>query len=173
MSESEHYNNIIHDLEDLNKRIPYMLVEDDKRAEINAVDAIRELRQIIERLRRVVGESDTDEPPRSLTDMNKLHKDDLAFVAWQFFQWVNGENCPADTCKDYPCSYRQEIKAICEENLRNGDLDEAGMEDQKEHGYYANVYCDEDGMGCWAEYYLWCYRNGYNPQTGKKNDKTP
>ena len=168
MSEKiEKYNDIAIEV----AKLAPILVKDDHDAELEAVKLIRELRQIIEHLRRVVGESDTDESPRSLTDMNKLHKDELAFVTWQFFQWGHGEDCPVNVCHDFPCQYRRKMKEECEENLRNGDLDEAGMEDQKEHGYYANAYCDEDGMGCWAEYYLWCYRNGYNPLNGKKEKK--
>ena len=135
-----------------------------------AAAIIRVLRQGIERLRCVVGESDTDEPPRSLTDMNKLHKDELAFVLKYFWDWCKdgSGDCPAFTCRDFPCRYRQHTKMDCEENLKNGDLDEAGFKDQQEHGFYAE-YCDDDGECCWAEYYLWCYRNGYDPQTGKKS----
>lgn len=162
----ERYKEICVELHDLSTFL--QMPREDKMAEIEATMLIRELRQIIERLRRVVGESDTDEPPRSLTDMNKLHKDELAFVAWQFFEWVTNDDCPADTCKNFPCWYRQEQKKTCEENIANGDMNEEEMEDQQKNGYYAE-FCEGDQLGCWGNYYLWCYRNGYNPQTGKKN----
>ena len=141
---------------------------ENKAAEIEATMLIRELRQIIERLRRVV---DDEQPPievHSLQDAMRLNKDELAFLAWQFFQWINSdEGCPADKCKDFPCKYRREQKAMCEENLKNGDLDEFGMKEQQDNGFFAD-FCEGDQQGCWAEYYLWCYRNAYNPLNGKK-----
>ena len=145
--------------------------EPDSKVEQEAALLIRKLRQAIERLRRIV---DDEQPPvevHSLQDARKLNKDELAYLAWQFFQWGNGEDCPINVCHDFPCQYRRKMKAECEEKLKNGDLDEEGMKDQQEHGYYANSFCDEDGMGCWAEYYLWCYRNGYNSNNGKKKTK--
>lgn len=140
---------------------------ENKAAETESVMLIRELRQTIERLRRVVGESDIDEPPRSLTDMNKLHKDELAFVAWQFWEWADVESCPAEKCLDFPCRHRKDMEAVCQENLKNGDLDEAGFTKQKENGFFAE-YCDTGQQSCWAQYYLWCYRNGFDPQKGVK-----
>ena len=167
MSEKiEKYNTIASEVNELNPQV--IIVGTDSDAELEAAKTIRTLRQIIERLRRIV---DDEQPPievHSLQDAMKLSKDELAFLAWQFFQWGHGEDCPVNVCHDFPCQYRRKAKAECEENLKNGDLDEVGMEDQKKHGYYANAYCDEDGMGCWAEYYLWCYRNGVNPLNGKK-----
>lgn len=41
-------------------------------------------------------------------DAKKLNKDELAYLAWQFFQWINSdEGCPADKCKEFPCKYRR------------------------------------------------------------------
>ena len=145
--------------------------EPDSKVEQEAALLIRELRQIIERLRRV---ADDEQPPvevHSLQDAMKLNRDELAFLAWQFFQWINSdEGCPADKCKDFPCKYRREQKATCEENLKNGDLDEFGMKEQQDNGFFAD-FCEGDQQGCWAEYYLWCYRNGVNPLNGKKEAK--
>lgn len=173
----ERYNDIVNELHSLTPRYIACANDDEINKEREclieqeAFQLIRELRQIIERLRRVVGESNTDEPPRSLTDMNKLKKDELAFVVWQFLQWINSdEGCPADKCKDFPCKYRREQKATCEENLKNGDLDEFGMKEQQDNGFFAD-FCEGDQQGCWAEYYLWCYRNGVNPLNGKKEAK--
>lgn len=156
---------------DIARRGLIRLNEPDSKVEQEAASFIRELRQIIERLRRITGENEMDEPPHSLTAINKLHKDELAFVVWQFWDWVNGDTCPAEICKDFPCKYRQNKKSDCEENLQNGDLDEDGYKDQVEHGFYADKWCNEDQMGCWGQYYLWCYRQGVDPITGKKEAK--
>ena len=170
MSEkTERFNSLLTEFKKATQAFNY--ARQDDKAETFAISIIRELRQFVERLRRIV---DDEQPPievHSLQDAMKLNKDELAFLAWQFFQWVNGEDCPVNVCHDFPCQYRRKIKEVCEESLKSGYLDEAGMKDQQEHGYYANAYCDEDGMGCWAEYYLWCYRNGYNPLNGKKEAK--
>lgn len=166
MSEKiEKYNDIAIEV----AKLAPILVKDDHDAELETVKLIRELRQIIERLRRVV---DDEQPPievHSLQDAMRLNRDELAFLAWQFSQWINSdEGCPADKCKDFPCKYRREQKATCEENLKNGDLDEFGMKEQQDNGFFAD-FCEGDQQGCWAEYYLWCYRNGYDPLTGKKD----
>lgn len=165
----ERYKEICVDLHDLSTFL--QMPREDKMAEIEATLLIRELRQTIERLRRVV---DDGEPPievHSLKDAMKLNRDELAFLAWQFFQWINSDDgCPADKCKDFPCKYRREQKAMCEENLKNGDLDEDGMKEQQDNGFYAS-FCEGDQQGCWAEYYLWCYRNNVNPLNGKKEAK--
>ena len=164
------YNAIMRDLYELLPHLPFAF-KNEEEARANAANAIRELRQIIERLRRVV---DDGEPPvevHSLQDAMRLNKDELAYLAWQFFQWINSdEGCPADKCKDFPCKYRREQKATCEENLKNGDLDEFGMKEQQDNGFFAD-FCEGDQQGCWAEYYLWCYRNGVNPLNGKKEAK--
>ena len=163
------YNAIMRDLYELLPHLPFAF-KNEEEARANAANATRELRQIIERLRRIV---DDEQPPvevHSLRDAMKLNRDELAYLAWQFFQWLNGEDCPADTCKDFPCHYRQEAKTECEENLKNGDLDEFGMKEQQDNGFFAD-FCEGDQQGCWAEYYLWCYRNGVNPLNGKKEAK--
>lgn len=166
MSEKiERYNTIANEVNELNPQV--IIVGTDSDAELEAASLIRELRQAIERLRRVV---DDEQPPievHSLRDAMKLNKDELAFLALQFFEWMSGEECPAYTCKDFPCQHRRRTKADLEEELKKGDIDEATMEDQKKNGFYA-CYCDGNQLGCWAEYYLWCYRNGYNPLNGKK-----
>lgn len=144
---------------------------ENKAAEIEATMLILELRQIIERLRRIVDEGESPIEVHSLQDAMKLNRDELAYLAWQFFQWINSdEGCPADKCKDFPCKYRREQKATCEENLKNGDLDEFGMKEQQDNGFFAD-FCGGDRQGCWAEYYLWCYRNGVDPLNGKKEKK--
>lgn len=170
MSEKvEKYKEICGDLHDLSTFLS--MPQDDKWTEIDSISLIRELRKFIKRLRRIV---DDGEPPievHSLQDAMKLGKDELAFLAWQFFQWINSdEGCPADKCKDFPCKYRREQKATCEENLKNGDLDEFGMKEQQDNGFFAD-FCEGDQQGCWAEYYLWCYRNNVNPLNGKKETK--
>ena len=165
----ERYNTLLTELKKATQAFDY--ARQDDKAETSAVSVIRELRQIIERLRRLV---DDEQPPvevHSLQDAMKLNRDELAFLAWQFFQWINSdEGCPADKCKDFPCKYRREQKAMCEENLKNGDLDEFGMKEQQDNGFFAD-FCEGDQQGCWAEYYLWCYRNNVNPLNGKKEAK--
>ena len=170
MSEKiEKYNEIIAQLRDV--VIEYQSFcgcKRDKVVEKESVGLIRELRQAIERLRRIVEDGEPPQQVRSMQDAMKLPKDELAFLAGEFSQWINNdEGCPARDCVEFPCEYRCIRKAECEENLKNGDLDEAGMEDQKKNGFYAD-YCDGDQQGCWDEYYLWCYRNGVNQLNGKK-----
>ena len=168
----ERYNKLLRDLNREISYIPCMLAEDEERMRINAINAIRQLRQYIERFRRIA--DDEEQPPievHSLQDAMKLNRDELAFLAWQFFQWINSdEGCPADKCKDFPCKYRREQKSTCEENLKNDDLDEFGMKEQQDNGFFAD-FCEGDQQGCLAEYYLWCYRNGVNPLNGKKEAK--
>lgn len=171
MSKHEDFKTIIDEIADLKLLNLLWKNIDDKEAEKQASRLIRVFRQYIERLRRIV---DDEQPPievHSLRDVMKLNRDELAFLAWQFFQWINSdEGCPADKCKDFPCKYRREQKATCEENLKNGDLDEFGMKEQQDNGFFAD-FCEGDQQGCWAEYYLWCYRNGVNPLNGKKEAK--
>lgn len=144
---------------------------ENKAAEIEATMLILELRQIIERLRRVVDDGKPPQQVRSMQDAMKLSKDELAFLAGEFSQWINNdEGCPARDCVEFPCEYRCIRKAECEENLKNGDLDEAGMKEQQDNGFFAD-FCEGDQQGCWAEYYLWCYRNGVDPLNGKKEKK--
>lgn len=133
-----------------------------------AAAIIRVLRQGIERLRHVVGESDTDEPPRSLTDMNKLKKDELAFVAWQFWEWYNENECPIDKCHDYFCRHCQLRKDEADEELADGSLSQEEYNIMAKDKFHDDM-CDDMQTGCWVQYYLWCYRNGYDPQTGKKS----
>lgn len=164
------YNAIMRDIYELLPHLPFAF-KNEEEARVNAANAIRELRQYIERLRRIVDDGQLPVEVHSLQDAMKLNKDELAYLAWQFFQWINSdEGCPADKCKDFPCKYRREQKATCEENLKNGDLDEFGMKEQQDNGFFAD-FCEGDQQGCWAEYYLWCYRNGVNPLNGKKEAK--
>lgn len=161
------YNAIIRDLYELLPHLPFAF-KNEEEACANATNAIRELRQIIERLRRVVGESDTDEPPRSLTDMNKLKKDELAFVAWQFWEWYNENECPIDKCHDYFCRHCQLRKDEADEELADGSLSQEEYNIMAKDKFHDDM-CDDMQTGCWVQYYLWCYRNGYDPQTGKKS----
>ena len=163
----ERYNDIAIELA---KFAPIFAKGDDHDAELEAASLIRELRQAIERLRRIVDDEQSPQQVRSMLDAMKLPKDELAFLAGEFSQWINNEGCPARDCVEFPCEYRCIRKAECEENLKNGDLDEAGMKEQQDNGFFAE-FCDGDQQGCWAEYYLWCYRNGVNPLNGKKEAK--
>lgn len=162
------YNALLTELKKATQAFDY--ARQDDKAETSAVSVIRELRQYIERLRRIVDDGQPPVEVHSLQDAMKLNRDELAFLAWQFFQWINGDDCPADICRSFPCQYRREQKTICEENLKNGQLNEVDMKDQQENGFYAS-FCLGDQQGCWAEYYLWCYRNGVNPLNSKKEAK--
>ena len=166
----EDYEEILGALDMLMQHPP--LGANDEEAKIAAAELIRELRKIIERLRRIV---DDEQPPvevHSLQDAMKLNKDELAYIAWQFFQWGHGDvgHCPAGDSFEFPCQYRRAQKAKCEENLKDGNLDDAGFERQKTFGFFSG-HCSKDKKGCWAEYYLWCYRNDVNPLNGKKEKK--
>ena len=144
------YNTLLTELKKATQAFDY--ARQDDKAEISAVSVIRELRQTIERLRRVV---DDEQPPvevRSLQDAMKLNKDELAFVAWQFWEWISENGCPADKCVNFPCKEWHVQKAECEENLKNGELDEAGFKDQEQNGFNASTWCGFDQTGCWAEY---------------------
>lgn len=171
MSKHEDFKTIIDEIADLKLLNLLWKNIDDEEAEKQSLRLIRVLRQYIERLRRIVDDGKPPVEVHSLRDAMKLNRDELAYLAWQFFQWINSDDeCPADKCKDFPCKYRREQKATCEENLKNGDLDEFGMKEQQDNGFFAD-FCDGDQQGCWAEYYLWCYRNGVNPLNGKKEAK--
>lgn len=149
--------------------------EGDDKAEQEATSLIRELRQIIERLRRIV---DDGEPSKDVEDARiyrmvdvwKLPKDVLAKVVWEFLRW-HGDyetGCPAKVCKDYPCYFKKEIKHELDENLANGDLDKETYDK-----YLNDMDFDDcgDDEGCWGSYYVWCYLNGYNSLNGKKEAK--
>lgn len=169
MSKTEEYNKIV------KENIPffsYYIYDDDKKAEEEAIRHIQKFTQIIERLRSIVDDGKPPEEIHSLLDVRKLSKDELAYVAHQFWKnTINGDSdCPAEFCGDFPCRYRQKIKHNCEEYLKKGLLTEDGLKGLQKNGYCAE-YCDDDGEGCWGDYYLWCYRNGYDPDTGKKEQK--
>ena len=168
----ERYNDIAIELA---KFAPIFAKGDDHDAELEAAKTIRELRQIIERLRRIVDDGEPNEDAEDariyrMVDVWKLPKDVLVKVVWEFLQWYGDyeTGCPAKVCKDYPCYFKKEQKQELDENLANGDLD------KETYDKYLNDMDFDDcdyGEGCWASYYVWCYRNGYNPLNGKKEEK--
>lgn len=165
------YNAIMRDLYELLPHLPFAF-KNEEEARANAVSVIRELRQIIERLRRVVDDGKPNEDAEDakiyrMVDVWKLPKDVLVKVVWEFLQWYGDyeTGCPAKICKDYPCYFKKEQKQKLDENLANGDLD------KETYDKYLNDMDFGDcgnGEGCWASYYVWCYMNGYNPLNGKK-----
>ena len=166
----ERYNALLTELKKATQAFDY--ARQDDKAETSAVSVIRELRQIIERLRRVVDDGKPNEDAEDariyrIADVWKLPKDVLVKVVWEFLQWCRSEDgdCPAKICKDYPCLFKKEQKQELDENLANGDLN------KETYDKYLNDMDFDDcgnGEGCWASYYVWCYLNGYNPLNGKK-----
>ena len=123
----ERYNDIAIELA---KFAPIFAKGDDHDAELEAAKTIRELRQIIERLRRIVDDGEPNEDAEDariyrMVDVWKLPKDVLVKVVWEFLQWYGDyeTGCPAKVCKDYPCYFKKEQKQELDENLANGDLD--------------------------------------------------
>ena len=170
----ERYNEIVVDMANLVTRDMLIGVSDNE-VEQEAASLIRELRQTIERLRRVVDDGEPNEDAEDariyrMVDVWKLPKDVLVKVVWEFLQWYGDyeTGCPAKQCKDYPCYFKKEEKKTLDENLANGDLD------KETYDKYLNDMDFDDcgnGEGCWASYYVWCYLNGYKPLSGKKEAK--
>lgn len=168
------YNAIMRDLYELLPHLPFAF-KNEEEARTNAANAIRELRQIIERLRRLVDDGEPNEDTEDariyrMVDVWKLPKDVLAKVVWEFLQWCRSEDgdCPAKICEDYPCQFKKEEKKTLDENLADGQLD------QETYDKYLNDMDFDDcgnGEGCWASYYVWCYLNGYKPLSGEKETK--
>lgn len=169
----ERYKEICVALHDLSTFL--QMPREDKAAEIEAIMLIRELRQIIERLRRIVDDGKPNEDAEDariyrMVDVWKLPKDVLVKVVWEFLQWCRSEDgdCPAKICNDYPCQFKKEEKKMLDENLADGQLD------QETYDKYLNDMDFDDcgnGEGCWASYYVWCYLNGYKPLSGEKEAK--
>ena len=169
----EKYNDIVVDMTNLVTRDMLIGVSDNE-VEQEAASLIRELRQAIERLRRIVDDGEPNEDAEDariyrMVDVWKLPKDVLAKVVWEFLQWHKSEDgeCPAQYCKDYPCQFKKERKEELAENLANGDLDQETY-DKYMSEIADDMYECDYGEGCWASYYVWCYLNGYNPLSGKK-----
>ncbi len=173
MSEKlEKYKEICVELHDLSTFL--QMPREDKAAEIESISLIRELRQYIERLRRIVDDGKPNEDAEDariyrLVDVWKLPKDVLVKVVWEFLQWYGDyeTGCPAKQCKDYPCYFKKEEKKTLDENLADGQLD------QETYDKYLNDMDFDDcgnGEGCWASYYAWCYLHGYDPISGKKKE---
>ena len=168
----ERYNDIAIELA---KFAPVFAKGDDHDAELEAAKTIRELRQAIERLRRIVDDGEPNEDKEDariyrMVDVWKLPKDALVKVVWEFLRWQGDyeTGCPAKVCKDYPCSFKKNLKQELDENLANGDLDKKTYDK-----HLNNMDFDDcgDGEGCWGSYYVWCYLNGYNSLNGKKEEK--
>lgn len=167
------YNALLTELKKATQAFDY--ARQDDKAETSAVSIIRELRQYIERLRRIVDDGEPNEDAEDariyrLSDVWKLPKDVLVNVVWDFLSWHKSEdgNCPAKDCKDYPCWFKKHRKEELDENLANGDLD------KETYDKYLNDMDFDDcgnGEGCWASYYVWCYLNGYKPLSGEKETK--
>lgn len=128
---------------------------------------IRELRQFIERLRRL-NEADGEVPlPLAVKDVPKLSRDELAFLVKKFYTWYNENECPRHRCKDYFCRHCRNRKDDADEELANGEISAEDYNIQAEN-CFDDEMCESDQEGCWADYYLWCYRNGVDPDTGRK-----
>ncbi len=134
---------------------------------LEIIDTIRDLRQFIEHLRRLL---DGDEAPAMFLkreDVARLGRDELAFIVDGFWEWYNEEGCPCDKCDDYFCRYCQKQKEEADAELADGEMDPEDYNHLAKNGFYDGM-CGDTQEGCWASYYLWCYRNGYDVKTGKK-----
>ena len=160
-------NNIQDEIHEIRKEATHDTIEQQ------TTTIIRELRQGIERLRRLIEPEDKINQPLKFDDISKLGRDELAYIVRKFWKCSTSEgaDCPRQLCNDYFCCHCQNCKEECDENLANGDLSPEDYNKEAERGFFDDE-CNLNDDGCWADYYLWCYRNDYNPDTGKKNDKT-
>lgn len=136
---------------------------------LEIIDTIRDLRQFIEHLRRLL---DGDEAPAMFLkreDVARLGRDELAFIVENFWNWYSENGCPRDSCEDYFCHHCQCMKEEADEDLANGELAPEDYNIMAGKHFYDEM-CDDMQEGCWADYFLWCYRNGYEPATGKKKE---
>ena len=101
-------------------------------------------------------------------EIDSLSKEQLAYIVRQMKDWTNGETCPKQVCKGYPCKGEAMWLATLTENVASGDLDEPTRLQYIRDGY-DRAWCDvQDGDECcWPDYYLWCLMNHVDPDTGR------
>ena len=170
MSKSQKYMELMEELKKLANE-PVVLI-DESVVDGEAVQMMRELRQFIERFRRLKDWEDTVPLPLKQEDIQKLGRDELAYIVGLFWrEWYNGDECPRDKCSSYFCKHCQKRKEEADQELADGELDPEDYNIMAKDGFFDGD-CDNDTQdGCWPNYYLWCYRNGIDPRTGKKEAK--
>lgn len=82
--------------------------------------------------------------PEKLIDTFTL--EELRFIVRQFARMAANDGCPLMQYNDFHCEYCDDC---------------------------SNVKDDYDGTNevdymCWLKFYVWCYRNKRNPQTGRE-----
>ena len=168
MSKSQKYLELVEDLKKLANE-PVVLI-DEAAVDGEVLQMMRELRQFMERFRRLLEGGDA--PVKFLTreGIARLGRDELAFIVDHFWEWYNQDECPRNKCEDYFCQHCQCLKEEADEDLADGNLDPEDYNIMAGKHFF-DESCDDMQEGCWADYYLWCYRNGYDPETGKKAAK--
>jgi hypothetical protein len=119
--------------------------------------AMREIRQVIERLRRIRddGEGGVQEPLRK-EDIRKLGRDELEFIVEKFWPWWSEEICPKDKDKRFFCSYCRDRKENCDKELAEGEMVAEDYNCEAARGFYDSG-CEGFEEGCWVSYYHWLY----------------
>lgn len=104
-------------------------------------------------------------------DVLRLKHDELVFIVRSFWDWYNDKECPVERCDDYFCSYCKGVKEDADKKLADGEMLPDDYNHLAKNGFYDGFCCGTHN-GCWPAYYLWCYRNNYDPETGKKMEAT-
>ena len=167
MIKSQKYLELVEDLKKLANE-PVVLI-DEAAVDGEVVQMMRELRQFIERFRRLHEGGDAPVKFLKREDVARLGRDELAFIVDSFWDWYNENECPAERCDDYFCHYCQDVKERADEELADGDMNAEDYNHLAKNGFYDGLCCGSHD-GCWPVFFLWCYRNGYDTETGKKKD---
>lgn len=165
MSKSQKYIELVDELRTMACQ-PVVLI-DEAAVDGEVVQMMRELRQFIERFRRLNEGGDAPVKFLKREEIARLGRDELAFIVDNFWEWYNEDGCPCDKCDDYFCRYCQKNKEEADEGLADGELEPEDYNQMAKNGFYDGM-CGDMQEGCWASYYLWCYKNGYDVKTGKK-----
>ncbi len=168
MSKSQKYLELVEDLKKLANE-PVVLI-DEAAVDGEVLQMMRELRQFMERFRRLLEGDDAPAKFLAKKDVKHLGRDELAFIVESIWEWYNENECPAERCDDYFCHYCQDVKERADEELADGDMDADDYNQLAKNGFYDGMCCGSHD-GCWPAFFLWCYRNGYDPETGKKAAK--
>lgn len=167
MDKSQKYLELIEDLKKLANE-PVVLI-DEAAVDGEIVQKMREMRQFIERFRRLKdGEDNRTEPKLDDIKIELLGRDELVFIVKAFWGWFDSEKCPREKCEDYFCRYCQKRKEEADEELADGEMEPDDYNRLAGQGFYDGDCEDFAQECCWGRFYLWCYRNGYDPETGKK-----
>lgn len=120
MSKSQKYIELVDELRKMACQ-PVVLI-DEAAVDGEVVQMMRELRQFIERFRRLNEGGDAPVKFLKREEIARLGRDELAFIVDSFWDWYNENECPAERCDDYFCHYCQDVKERADEELADGDM---------------------------------------------------